>query len=62
MVNKKVFENFKAKLQITIRIKTTEAVNKLNEAITVKLENNKDKIIQSLKNEVTSLQNCAGKL
>ena len=62
MVNKKVFENFKAKLQITIRIKTTEAVNKLNEAITVKLENNKDKIIQSLKNEVTSLQNCVGKL
>ena len=62
MVNKKVFENFKAKLQITIGIKTTEAINKLNEAITVKLENNKDKIIQSLKNEVTSLQNCAGKL
>ena len=62
MVNKKVFENFKAKLQITIGIKTTEAINKLNEAITVKLENNKDKIIQSLKNEVTSLQNCDGKL
>ena len=62
MVNKKVFENFKAKLQITIGIKTTEAINKLNEAITVKLENNKDKIIQSLKNEVTSLQNCVGKL
>ena len=62
MVNKNVFENFKAKLQITIGIKTTEAINKLNEAITVKLENNKDKIIQSLKNEVTSLQNCAGKL
>ena len=62
MVNKKVFENFKAKLQSTIGIKTTEAINKLSEAITVKLENNKDKIIQSLKNEVTSLQNCVGKL
>ena len=31
--------------------------NKLNEGITVKLENNKDKIIQSLKNEVSLLQN-----
>ena len=43
MVNKKVFENFKAKLQITIGIKTTEAINKLSEEITVKLENNKGK-------------------
>ena len=33
----------------------TEAINKLNEAITAKLDNNKDEIIQSLKNEVPSL-------
>ena len=36
--------------------------NKLNEAITAKLENNKDEIIQSLKNEVSSLQNRVSKL
>ena len=31
--------------------------NKFNEGIAVKLENNKDKIIQSLNNEVSLLQN-----
>ena len=61
MVNKQDFKNYKAELQITIGNKTTEAINKLNEAITVKLENNKDEIIQSLRNEVSSLQNRAGK-
>ena len=62
MVNKQDFENYKAELQITIGNQITEAINKLNEAITVKLENNKDEIIQSLKNEVSSLQNCVDKL
>ena len=62
MVNKQDFENYKAKLQITIGNKITEAINKLNEAITVTLENNKDEIIQSLKNEVSSLQNRVDKL
>ena len=61
MVNKQDFKNYKAELQITIGNKTTEAINKLNEAITVKLENNKDEIIQSLRNEVPSLQNRVGK-
>ena len=61
MVNKQDFKNYKAELQITIGNKTAEAINKLNEAITVKLENNKDEIIQSLRNEVSSLQNRAGK-
>ena len=61
MVNKQDFKNYKAELQITIGNKTTEAINKLNEAITVKLENNKDEIIQSLRNEVSSLQNRVGK-
>ena len=46
----------------TIGNKITEAINKLNEAITVKLENNKDEIIRSLKREVSSLQNRVGKL
>ena len=45
MVNKQDFENYKAELQITTGNKVTEAINKLNEAITVKLENNKDEII-----------------
>ena len=49
MVNKQVFENYKAGLQITVGNKIMEAINKLNETITVKLENNKDEIIQSLK-------------
>ena len=62
MVNKQDFENYKAEPQITIGNKITEAINKLNEAITVKLENNKDEIIQSLKNEVSSLQNSVDKL
>ena len=61
MVNKQDFKNYKAELQITIGNKTTEAINKVNEAITVKLENNKDEIIQSLRNEVPSLQNRVGK-
>ena len=61
MVNKQDFKNYKAELQITIGNKTAEAINKLNEAITVKLENNKDEIIQSLRNEVSSLQNRVGK-
>ena len=49
-------------LQITIRNKIIETINKLNQGITVKLEGKKDKIIQSLKNEVSSLQNLVGKL
>ena len=52
MVNKQDFENYKAELQITIRNKITEAINKLNEGTAVKLENNKGEIIQSSKNEV----------
>ena len=39
MVNKQDFENYKAELQITIGNKITEVNNKLNEEITVKLEN-----------------------
>ena len=62
MVNKQDFENYKAELQITIGNQITDAINKLNEGITAKLENNKDEIIQSLKNEVSSLQNRVGKL
>ena len=62
MVNKQHFENYKAELQITIGNKITEAIKKLNEAITAKLENNKDEIIQSLKNEVSSLQNRVDRL
>ena len=62
MVNKQDFENYKAELQIIIGNKITETINKLNEAITVKLENNKDEIIQSLKNEVSSLQDRVDKL
>ena len=62
MVNKQDFENYKAELQITIGNKIAEAISKLNEAIIVKLENNKGGIIQSLKNEVSSLQNGVGKL
>ena len=62
MVNKQDFENYKAELQITIGNKITEAISKLNETITVKLENNKDEIFQSLKNEVSSLQNRVDKL
>ena len=37
--------NYKAELQITIGNKITKAINKLNEAITEKLENNKDEVI-----------------
>ena len=37
MVNKQDFENYKAELQITIGNKITDAINKLNQAITVKL-------------------------
>ena len=62
MVNNQDFENYKAELQITIGNKITEGIKKLNEGITVKLENNKDEIIQSLKNEVSLLENCVGKL
>ena len=62
MANKQDFENYKAELQITIGNKITEAINKFNEAITVKLENNKDEFIQSLKNEVSSLLNRDDKL
>ena len=62
MVNKQDFENYKAELQITIGNKITDAINKLNEAITVKLESNKDEIIQSLRNEVSWLQNRIDKL
>ena len=62
MVNEQDFENYKAELQITTGNKITEAINKFNEAITVKLENNKDEIIQSLRNEISSLRNRVGKL
>ena len=62
MVNKQDFENYKAELQITIGNQITDAINKLNEGITAKLENNKDEIIQSLKNEGSSLQNRVSKL
>ena len=62
IVNKQDFGNYKAELQITIGNKITNAINKLNEAVTVKLQNNKDEIIQSLKNEDSSLQNCVGRL
>ena len=41
MVNKQDFEYYKVELQIKIGNKITEAINNLNEAITVKLENNK---------------------
>ena len=61
-MNKQDFENYKAEWQITIGNKIAKAIKKLNEGITVKLENNKDEIIESLKNEVSSLQNCFGKL
>ena len=61
-MNKQDFGNYKAELQITIGNKITNAINKLNEAVTVKLQNNKDEIIQSLKNEDSSLQNCVGRL
>ena len=61
-MNKQDFGNYKAELQITIGNKITNAINKLNVAITVKLQNNKDEIIQSLKNEDSSLQNCVGRL
>ena len=37
--------NYKAELQITIGNKITKAINKLNEAITAKFENNKDEVI-----------------
>ena len=62
IVNKQDFGNYKAELQITIGNKITNPINKLNETITVKLQNNKDEIIQSLKNEDSSLQNCVGRL
>ena len=61
-MNNQDFENYKAELQITIGNRITKAINKLNETIIVKLENNKDKIIQSLKNDVSSLQNRVVKL
>ena len=61
MVNKQDFENYKAELQITIGNKITKAISIFSET-TVKLEGNKDEIIQSLKNEVLSLQNRVGKL
>ena len=62
MVSKQDFEIYKAELQITMGNKITEAIYKLHEAITLKLEINKDEIIQSLKHEAASLQNCVSKL
>ena len=56
MVNKQDFENYEAELQITIGNKITKTTNRLNEVITVKLENNKDEFIQSLKNCVDKLE------
>ena len=61
IVNKQDFEHEKAELQITFGNKITKAISKLNEVITVKLENNKDEIILSLKNEVSSVRNRSGK-
>ena len=51
MMYKQDFENYESELQTKIENKITEAINRLNEEITVKLENNKVEIIQSLKNE-----------
>ena len=62
MVNKQDFENYKAELQITIGNKITKTINKLSAGIIVKLENNEDEIIQSLKNEFSSLQNRVASL
>ena len=62
MVNKQDFQNYKEELQITIGNKITEAISKLNQTITLKLENNKDQTNQSLKNEVPWLQNRVDKL
>ena len=62
MVSKQDFEIYKAELQITMGNKITEAIYKLHEAITLKLEINKDEIIQSLKHEAASLQNRVSKL
>ena len=53
------FENYRAKLEIAIQNKVTEAINKLIDAMTIKLESNKDEIIQSLKNDVSSFQSPA---
>ena len=61
-MKKQDFQNYVTELQITIGNKITEAINKLNEAITVKLENIKDEINQSLWNEASPLQNQFGKL
>ena len=61
-MKKQDFENYIAESQITIGNKITEVINKLNKAITVKLENNKGETIQCLKNEISLLQNCVGKL
>ena len=60
-MKKQDFQNYVAELQITIGNKITEAINKLNKAITVKLENNKDEINQSLWKEASPLQNQFGK-
>ena len=51
MMYKQDFENYESELQTTIGNKITEAINRLNEGTTVKLESNKVEIIQSLKNE-----------
>ena len=49
LVNKEDFETHKSEFQITIKNKITEAIKKFNETITLKLQSNKDEIIQSLK-------------
>lgn len=49
LVNKQDFETYKSEFQITIKNKITEAIKKFNETITLKLQSNKDEIIQSLK-------------
>ena len=61
-MKKQDFQNYVAELQITIGNRITEAIKKLNETITVKLENIKDEINQSLWNEASPLQNQFGKL
>ena len=48
-------------MEITFRNKITEVINKINEANLAKLGNNKNEIIQNLKNEVWSLQNLVSK-
>lgn len=60
MVNKQIFQNYKAELETKIGNKITEPINKPNEASIAKLENNEDEII--LKNKDLLLENRVSKL